>query len=109
MDNELFEVTRDQYVGFLNQIKKEAKKSEVEEDDDGITVKTYSVTYGTHFATRYTPKAEDKNEQYYVFNMPSDDERCAPKPIKKIVLETKEEVQEFFDALSKISRGELHD
>jgi len=36
--------------------------------------------------------------------MPDDDERQPGKPIKKIVLETKEEVQTFFDILSKISK-----
>ena len=45
---------------------------------------------------------EDGEEYYYVFNMPDDDERIAPKPVMKITLDNKEDVQAFFDALNKL-------
>jgi hypothetical protein len=34
--------------------------------------------------------------------MPANEDRCAAKPVQKIVLETKEEVQAFFDILQKV-------
>ena len=34
--------------------------------------------------------------------MPADDERVEPKPVVQVKLETKEEVQAFFDALAKL-------
>jgi len=36
--------------------------------------------------------------------MPEDEERQAGRPIKKIILETPEEVQTFFDILSKATK-----
>ena len=48
-------------------------------------------------------------EHYFIFNMPEDNERIAPKPVMKVTLETKEEVQTFFDILNKIQRGENND
>ena len=36
--------------------------------------------------------------------MPDNDERQRGKPVRKITLETKEEVQAFFDILSNISK-----
>lgn len=36
--------------------------------------------------------------------MPLDEERQPPRAVRKITLETKEEVQAFFDALSKLKK-----
>jgi hypothetical protein len=39
--------------------------------------------------------------------MPLTEESLPPKVIRKITLETKEEVQTFLDILAKIQRGEI--
>jgi len=48
-------------------------------------------------------------EQYYVYNMPADDERVAPKPVQIFNLETKEEVQTFFEILNKLQEHKAND
>lgn len=104
MDNEIYEVSRDEYVGFLNQIKPDAYFSETIEEDNYFFIKVYSKNSGTHLCTRIMPKSTDEEGHYYVFNMPDNEERCAPIAIRKIHLETREQVQEFFNALSKIQK-----
>lgn len=108
MDNSIYEVTRDDYVGFLQQIKPEAMKEETEKLNDFIFIKTYSINSGIHLCSKIIPIKDNKMDipHYYIFNMPDDQERQPPKPVRKIVLETKEEVQEFFNILSKISKKE---
>ena len=102
MDNEIYEVSRDEYVGFNDQIKPEYKETAIFHLEDCTIIKVISKKTGKHLCTRVIP--EEDTEHYYVFNMPDDDERQPGKPVKKIVLETKEEVQTFFDILSKISK-----
>ena len=102
MDNEIYEVSRDEYVGFNDQIKLEYKETAIFHLEDCTIIKVISKKTCKHLCTRVIP--EEDAEHYYVFNMPDDDERQPGKPIKKIVLETKEEVQTFFDILSKVSK-----
>ena len=110
MNNDIYEVTRDDYVGFLWQIKKEAMRVEEENSNDFHFIKTYSVNTGNYLCMRMIPSKDNKTdiEHYYIFNMPEDNERQPPKPVRKIVLETKEEVQEFFNILSKINKKDLN-
>lgn len=107
MSNDIYEVTRDEYAGFIGQLNKE--KCDVEQYfEDGITImKIKSKTTGVHFCTRIIP--EDDVEHYYVFNMPLPEERITPKPVMKVKLETKEEVQAFFNALAKLQQEKKND
>ncbi len=107
MDNSIYEVTRDEYVGFIGQLNKE--KCDVEQfyEDNMTFIKIKSKATGTHFCTRIIPESGD--EYYYVFNMPVDDERIEPKPVMKVTLDTKEEVQAFFDALNKLQKEKKDD
>ena len=105
MNKEIFSVTRDDYVGFLDQIRPDCRKIDRVEDDNGTTLNVYSIKTNKLRCSRYVPK-EDGIEEFYVIEMPDDDERCAPRPKQKIVLETREEVQAFFDILNKIQHGE---
>ena len=43
-------------------------------------------------------------EEYYIFKLPEPDEWGDAIPKRKIILETEEEVQAFFDALSKLKK-----
>lgn len=107
MDNSIYEVERDEYVGFIGQLNKEMCDVEQYYEDNMTIMKIKSKTTGTHFCTRIIPS--DGKEHYFVFNMPADEERIEPKPVMKITLETKEEVQNFFDALSKLQGGVKND
>ena len=104
---DIYEVSRDEYAGFLGQIKHDAKLVETIKEDNATILKVYSVNDGTHFCSRVIPNNEEEEEKYYVFNMPADDERKPPEAIRKIILSTKEEVQAFFDVLGKIQKGEI--
>ena len=102
MDNEIYEVTRDEYAGFIGQLNKEMMDVEQFYQEDVTFIKIKSKNTGIHLCTRIIP--DEGEEHYYVFNMPADDERIAPKPVMKIQLDTKEEVQAFFDALNKLQQ-----
>lgn len=109
MDNSIYEVSRDEYVGFVDQIKPECIHAENFMEENGFKVlKIYSDNTGTHLCSRFLN--EDTGEEYYyVFNMPEDSERRAAPAKRKITLETKEEVQAFFDVLNKIKEGKVND
>ena len=104
--DDIYEVSRDEYVGFLNQIRPSARATKTLEEKNYTILNSYSIKNNNHLCTRMIPKNEDEIEKYYVINMPDDDERQAPKAVRKIVLESKEEVQTFFDILSKLQKGE---
>ena len=100
MDNSIYEVERDDYAGFIGQLDK--SKCDVEQfyEQNMTFIKIKSKATGAHFCTRIIP--DEGEEHYYVFNMPADDERVEPKPVLKINLDSKEDVQAFFDAINKI-------
>ena len=102
MNEDIFEVSRDEYVGFLGQIKKEALKVEVDEEKQELHV--YSADGARHFASMNND--EETGAHYYVYEMPLDEERCAPRAIRKYTLETKEEVEALFEILKKAQGGE---
>ena len=104
-DNSIYEVTRNEYKGFIEQIKPEHRRVEtVEIDDRHTATKTFSINTGKCLCSRLTYIAdygEPEPEKYYIFEMPENYERQAPIPKRQIVLESKEEVQAFFDFLAK--------
>lgn len=100
MDNSIYEVERDDYAGFIGQLNKEMMDIEKFYESDLTIIKIKSKKTGTHLCTRIIPNSGE--EHYYVFNMPEDEERIAPTPVMKIKLNTKEEVQAFFDAINKL-------
>lgn len=109
-DNSIYEVTRNEYKGFIEQIKPECKRVEtVEIDKTHTATKTFSINTGKCLCSRLTYTADygkPEPEKYYVFEMPENYERQAPIPKQQIVLETKEEVQAFFDFLAKKAKEE---
>ena len=104
MDNSIYEVERDEYAGFIGQLNKQMMDVEQYYENDLTIMKIRSKNTGVHLCTRII---SDEEEHYYIFNMPADDERVAPKPVLKVTLDTKEEVQAFFNALNKL-QSEAH-
>ena len=102
MDNSIYEVERDDYAGFLGQLNKAIMDVEQYYEADMTIMKIKSKKTGTHLCTRIIPN--DDAEHYYIFNMPEDDERIEPKPVLKITLNDKEQVQNFFNALNKMQQ-----
>ena len=101
MDNSIFEVSRDEYVGVVAQINPDFAEVEKYHVSECTIIKIVSKK-GIHFTTRIIP--DEGEEGYYVFNLPSAEESLPPKAIRKITLETQEEVQAFFDALNKLQQ-----
>ena len=106
MDNSIYEVERDEYVGFIGQLNKEKMDVEQFYQDNMTIIKIKSKLTGQHLCTRIIP--ENEQEHYYIFNMPLNEERISPKPVMKITLDNKEDVQAFFNALNKI-QGAKHE
>ena len=102
MDNEIYKVSRDEYVGFMSELKPECRDLEVFEEENNTIINVYSKKTGTHLCRRIIP--EESEEEYYIFNMPDNNERQRGRPVRKVVLETQEEVQNFFDALSQVMK-----
>ena len=106
MDSSIYEVTRDDYKGFVSQIKPECRDVRIEEiGDTHIAAKIYSKKTGKCLCSRVAYSADYGDpdpEKYYIFEMPDNDERCAPIPVQRITLTSKEEVQAFFDAIKKL-------
>ena len=101
MDNSIYEVEREDYVNFLSQINKQLMDVEEHILDNYTSIKIKSKKTKKHLCTRIIDH-EVEEEKYFIFNYPDSDERIEPKPVRQITLETKEEVQHFFDALNKL-------
>ena len=100
MDNSIYEVSRDEYAGFLGQLNKQMMDVEQYYEEDMTIIKILSKNTKKHLCTRIIPN--EGVEYYYIFNMPEDNERISSKPVMKITLDNKEQVQEFFNALNKL-------
>ena len=102
MDNSIYEVNRDEYAGFIGQLNKTMMDVEQYYEEQMTIIKIKSHNTGKLLCTRIIP--EDEAEHYYIFNMPENDERIAPKPIMKVVLDNKEDVQTFFNILNQLQQ-----
>lgn len=102
MYDDIYEVSRDEYVGFLGQIKKSCRSVETKHiGDERIEVITSSIDKERIFAKQVIIKDEEE-PKYYVYDMPLDHERQQPPAVRKVVLETKEDIQRFLDFLGKL-------
>ena len=107
MDNSIYEIDRREYVGFLRELNKEKMDMEEFKGPEYTSIKLKSKKTGKHITTRIID--EEHGEHYYLFNMPDDDEMVKPKGYVRVNLETKEEVQAFFDALKKLQEEHKND
>lgn len=108
MDNSIYEVEREDYKAFLGQLNFSMMDHEEYSLEDCEFVKIISKKTGKHLCTRIADNKEQK-EHYFIFEYPDSDERVEPKPVWKINLNTKEEVQGFFNALSQLQKEEKND
>lgn len=114
MNNDLYEVSHNEFKGFIEQIKPECfiyKEIGYSSDcNEEREIKILSTDESRHFASIITKYAKDEIEtHFYVYEMPKDEERRAAKRIRQITLETPEEVKLFFQALNNIQKGEKND
>ena len=112
-DDEIYEVTRDEFKGFIDQIKPECYEYETHYtcDENTFNPNFHEVKIVSKDGDRIFAKVTSDTEEvhYYVYEMPHDDERRAAKTVRKIILETPEEVKAFFDALNKLHKEKDYD
>lgn len=108
MDNSIYEVEREDYRNFIEQLNKEMMDTEVYSYQNCLFTKVFSKKTKKHLSSRVSD-SDLEEEHYFIFNYPDDDERIAPKPTLKITLDTREEVQEFMNALAKIQKEKKND
>ena len=104
-DDEVYEVTRDEFKGFMDELKPDCFDYEeygyVEDDRE---IKITSKDGKRHFASikSYFHDEDEIINHHYIYEMPHEDERQASKVIRKITLGSKEDVQAFFEILNKL-------
>ena len=103
MSHDIYEVEREDYKNFIEQLNKEMIDTIVYSYQNCSFTKVFSKKTKKHLSTRVSD-SDLKEEHYFIFNYPDDDERCTPKPVCRITLNTKEEVQAFFDVLNKMKK-----
>jgi len=108
MENDIYEVDREEYKTFIGQL--DTTKTHTEESwvKQLHIIKVISNKTNIHLCSRVCD-AELEEEHYFIFNYPNEDERIVPKPILHIKLNSREEVQEFLNAISKIQKEHEHD
>lgn len=102
---EYLEVSVDEYRSFTKELKPEFFHKEEETFDGG---KAYYIV-SNNSDKLICGNTYDQNTEtvhYYIVNMPEDNERSAPQKIRKIVLESEEEVKAFFDIINKATKKE---
>lgn len=100
--NEIFEVTREDYKAFVERFLAGAVMAEEEEYEGGKILKVYSNKTNKLLCAQ--TMSEEGNSSYYIFEYPEVDEWGPPIPKYKLELQTKEEVQAFFNALSELRK-----
>lgn len=112
-DDELYEVTRDEFKGFIDQIKPGCFDYEIHKtcNEDTYNVETQEIRVTSTDGKRLFAKVVSTiyEAHYYVYEMPHEDERRAGRAVRKIVLESPEDVKAFFDVLNKVQKESKHD
>ena len=106
-NNAIYEVEAQDYKNFIEQIKPEYKIiKEVKLDWKTTQIQVRSkITNHLLAARTYDSRHGNKQrdpERYYIYETPLAEESLPPTPKYKLNLETREEVQAFFTALSKM-------
>ena len=113
LDDSIYEVTREDYASFVEQIKPEFRDVRVMEiGARHNATKIYSKKTGKCLCSRVTHNGkigDPEPEKYYIFILPDSDELQPPIPKLHLNLETKEEVQAFFTAISKLTKEHKND
>ena len=104
MNESIFLVEREDYKSLIERLKVEKIRTEKVEEREYTIIKIFGIDSNECICSRKAYTNGTKPEEYYIFKFPKDDEWGPPVPKRKVVLETKEEVQAFFNALSKLQK-----
>lgn len=104
MDKEVYQVPRNDYTGFVAQIKPEARIMQKDYNETHHIIRVKSKKTNKVLCERYISQVDTEPDYYYVYEMPDDDERQPARPVERITLHTVEEAQNFFKILSKLMK-----
>lgn len=107
MNDELYEVTRAEYSSLVETIKPEVREIMQYVIDDYKYIDIYSKNTHQKLTSRVTYIGDNQShtsEKYYIYNLPTAQERLADIPKYKLELKTREEVQAFLDALARLNK-----
>ena len=105
MNDSIFLVNKEDYKALVERLKVEKIRTEKVEEREFTIIKIFGIDSDDCICARKTyNEGANKPEEYYIFKLPESDEWGDAIPKRKIVLETKEEVQAFFNFLSEMRK-----
>ena len=104
MNDSIFLVDREDYKALIERLKVEKIRTEKIEEREFTIIKIFGIDSNDCICARKTYNEGANPEEYYIFKLPEPDEWGDAIPKRKIVLETKEEVQAFFNFLSEMRK-----
>ena len=110
MNDSIFLVERQDYKALVERLKVEKIRTEKIKEREFTIIKVFGIDSNDCICARKTyNEGLNKPEEYYIFKLPEADEWGQAIPKRKITLETKEEVQAFFNLISELQKGEKND
>ncbi len=109
MNEEIYEVERDEYVGVVDTIKPSSRHVETVKEEDKTIVTITNPKNGLLYCKRIIPANQEEPEKFYVFELPEGDDWRPPKSRLKLTLETPEEVKAFIEILNKVQKKKDND
>lgn len=108
MDDSIFAVSWVEYKSLIEEIKPNCTEVKIDTSDNNRHItEVFSKKTGKLIARRVTSwdsETDTRQEEYYIFNLPDNDERGAPRQYVQIELHNKDEVQTFFNIVSKLMK-----
>ena len=101
-NREIYEVGRADYAAFVEGIKPSARDIRIEEEGATVFTNIYSASRNMLLCGRASNP--DIPEKYYIYASPTAEESQPQIPKTRLVLETREQVQAFFDIISKLQK-----
>lgn len=107
IEDNFYEVSRDEYAGLVREMNTKYFDMHKTYLEDSVVIELVNKHNG-HIITKRIIDS-DQNETYFIYELPKNHERLPSKKIRQYTLESKEEVQAFFDILNKMQKGEKND
>ena len=109
MNDSIYLVDRQDYKALVERLKVEKIRTEKIEEREFTILKVFGIDSNECICSRKTYNEGAHPEEYYIFKLPESDEWGPPVPKRKIVLDSKEQVQAFFNLLSEIQKEQNND
>lgn len=101
MFEDIYEVTHNDYRGFVRQLNSLRVNKVPIKNADNITIgEEFHSNKNDILLCAMVQEDEEQPIKYYIINMPDDDERVAAKPVRHVILREPEEVKLFLDFIS---------